>query len=64
MLLKHSLDKLNQQFDAQSVVEIHPGKDHSTLMTRELVMRIRREMVQTFLAHRAEIESPLKTESR
>lgn len=64
VLLKHSLDKLNQQFDAQSVVEIHPGKDHSTLMTRELVMRIRREMVQAFLAHRAEIESALKTESR
>lgn len=60
VLLKLSLDELNQKRDAQTVVEIHPGKDHSTLMTRDLVQRIRREMVQSFLAHRAEIEAATK----
>lgn len=61
VLLKLSLAELNQKRDAQTVVEIHPGKDHSTLMTRDLVMRIRREMVEAFLAHRAEIEAASKS---
>lgn len=46
-LLKESLASL----DSDSVVEIHAGKDHSSLMTRELRDRIRREMTDRFLAH-------------
>lgn len=45
ILLKKSLEELN----ADAVVEIHPGKDHGSLMTRELRERIRGDMVETFL---------------
>lgn len=48
ILLKQSLEELG----SDAVVEIHPGKDHGSLMTRELRERIRREMVETFLKHR------------
>jgi hypothetical protein len=44
-LLKESLEKLG----SDAVVEIHPGADHSTLMTRELRDRITREMSERFL---------------
>ncbi|WP_417386737.1 alpha/beta hydrolase-fold protein [Gimesia sp.] len=50
-LLKQTLDKL----DADAVVEIHQGKDHSSLLTRELMLRIRAEMVQAFLKYQAEM---------
>ena len=45
ILLKKSMAKLN----TDAVVEIHPGKDHGSLMTRELRNRIRSEMVEAFL---------------
>ncbi|MCH7987544.1 MAG: hypothetical protein IID46_00175 [Planctomycetes bacterium] len=45
ILLKKTMAKLN----TDAVVEIHPGKDHGSLMTRELRDRIRREMVEAFL---------------
>jgi hypothetical protein len=46
-LLKKSLESL----DSDAVVEFHPGKNHGTLMTRQLVGRIHREMVSSFLKH-------------
>jgi hypothetical protein len=46
ILLKESLERLG----SDAVVEIHPGKDHSNLITPELRNRIRQEMVQAFLA--------------
>ncbi len=46
-LLKESLASLG----GDAVIEIHPGKDHSSLMTRELRDRIRREMTTRFLSH-------------
>jgi len=51
ILLKQSLKNL----DGDAVVEIHPGKDHSTL-TRvgNLRQRIRSEMVDAFLKHHAD----------
>lgn len=52
ILLKQSLFQLG----SQSAVEIHPDKDHSTLLTRELLLRIRKEMVQAFLAYQHEIK--------
>lgn len=52
ILLKKSLDQLG----GNSVVEIHPGKNHSTLISKALLMRIRKEMVQSFLAHQSEIK--------
>ncbi len=45
-LLKASLASL----DSDAVIEIHPGKDHSNLMTRELRDRIRREITMHFLS--------------
>ncbi len=45
VLLKKSMEQLK----TDAVVEIHPGKDHGSLMTRELVTRIRSEMVDAFL---------------
>jgi len=45
VLLKDSLKKLG----SDAVVEIHPGADHSTLMTKELRARIPREMSERFL---------------
>ncbi len=45
ILLKQSLEKLN----SNAVVEIHPGKGHGSLLTRQLRARIRREMVSAFL---------------
>jgi hypothetical protein len=45
VLLKESLERLG----SDAVVEIHQGRDHSTLMTRELRSRIAREMSETFL---------------
>ncbi|WP_197453996.1 alpha/beta hydrolase-fold protein [Caulifigura coniformis] len=44
-LLKGSLEKLG----SDAVVEIHPGADHSTLMTEQLKARIPREMSERFL---------------
>jgi hypothetical protein len=44
-LLAESLKTLG----SDAVVEIHPGKDHGSLMTPELRDRIRREMAETFL---------------
>ncbi|MCA9005107.1 MAG: hypothetical protein KDA70_07510 [Planctomycetaceae bacterium] len=52
-LLKQTLEKL----DADAVVEIHQGKDHSSLLTRELMLRIRAEMVQAFLKYQAEMRA-------
>ncbi len=46
-LLKESL----QQLGSDAVVEIHPDKDHGSLMTRSLRDRIRREMTSAFLKH-------------
>ncbi len=45
VLLKEALEKLG----SDAVVEIYPGKDHGSLMTPELMARIRSEMVDTFL---------------
>jgi hypothetical protein len=44
-LLKESLSKLG----SDAVVEIHPGADHRTLMTKELKARIPREISERFL---------------
>lgn len=44
-LLKQTLQKLG----SDAVVEIHPGRDHFTLLDRPLRDRIRREMVAAFL---------------
>ncbi|MDF1744604.1 MAG: alpha/beta hydrolase-fold protein [Gimesia sp.] len=52
ILLKNSLDHLG----GHSVVEIHPGKNHSSLLSKNLLLRIRKEMVQSFLAHQSEIK--------
>lgn len=46
-LLKESLAKLG----SDAVVEIVPGKDHSTLYSPELLRRIRAEMTAEFLRH-------------
>lgn len=45
ILLKKSLEELK----SDALVEIHPGKDHGSLMTRELITRIRGQMVDAFL---------------
>ena len=45
VLLKEALERVN----SDAVVEIHAGKDHGSLMTQELRMRIRREMAERFL---------------
>jgi Putative esterase len=45
VLLKEALQRLG----SDAVVEIHPGKDHGSLLTRQLRDRIRHEMAQTFL---------------
>ncbi|MFH1302185.1 MAG: alpha/beta hydrolase-fold protein [Planctomycetota bacterium] len=55
LLLKQSLDRLNGEIAGDPVVEIFPGKNHSTLMSKDLMLRIRKEMVQSFLAHQDEI---------
>ncbi len=47
-LLKQSL----AQRGSDAVVEIHPGRDHANLMTRQLRDRIRSEMVETVLQER------------
>lgn len=44
-LLQESLQRLG----SDAVIEIHPGKDHSSLVTEALRSRIRREMAETFL---------------
>jgi S-formylglutathione hydrolase FrmB len=44
-LLKDALQRLG----SDAVIEIHPGKDHGSLLTPELRDRIRREMAETFL---------------
>ena len=44
-LLKESLETLSDD----PVVEMHPGKDHGSLMTRQLLDRIRSEMVDSYL---------------
>lgn len=45
-LLKESLERLG----SDAVVEIHPGKDHGTVLTRELRERMNREMAEAYLA--------------
>lgn len=45
VLLKESLQRLG----SDAVVEIHPGKDHGSLLTPELIGRIRREMAEAYL---------------
>ena len=45
ILLKKSLDRL----PLHATVEIHPGKNHGSLMTRKLRERILKGMVETFL---------------
>ncbi len=52
ILLKKSLDQLSDQ----TVVEIFPGKNHSSLLSKDLLLRIRKEMVQSFLKHQSEIK--------
>ncbi len=49
ILLKESLSKLG----SDAIVEIHPGKDHGSVLTQELRDRIRREMSEAFLKHHA-----------
>lgn len=44
-LLQESLQTLG----SDAVVELHPGKDHGTLLTPELRDRLRREMAETYL---------------
>lgn len=44
-LLKESLEKLG----SDAVVEMFPGKDHGSLMTRELLTRMRGEIVEAYL---------------
>ena len=44
ILLKETLAKLG----SDAVVEIFPGKDHSTLMTLEMRQRIAKEMADTY----------------
>jgi hypothetical protein len=44
ILLKESLDRLG----SDAVVEIFPGKDHGSLMTRELRQRIAKEMAESY----------------
>ncbi|MEO1998968.1 MAG: hypothetical protein ABGZ17_27285, partial [Planctomycetaceae bacterium] len=53
-LLKQSLAELK----SDAVVEMHPGKDHGSLMTAQLRNRMRREMVDVFLSHFPEGGSP------
>jgi hypothetical protein len=43
--LKEALAKLSED----PVIEIHPGKDHGSIMTQKLRDRIRKEMVDAFL---------------
>lgn len=50
ILLKQSLAKLG----SDAVVEIHPGKNHGSVMTPELRNRIRREMTVKFLKSHAD----------
>lgn len=57
VLLKQTLDRLNGNIAGDMVVEIHPGKSHSSLLTNELMLRFRKEMVQSFLAHQTEINA-------
>jgi hypothetical protein len=45
VLLKESLAKL----ESDAVVEIHAGRDHGSLLSRELLVRIRTEMAESFL---------------
>ncbi len=46
ILLKESMEKLG----SEAVVEIHPDRDHGSLMTAELRSRIRSEIVSAFLS--------------
>lgn len=47
VLLKKSLERLH----SDAVVEIHPGKDHGSLLSGALLRRMRAEMVDAFLQH-------------
>lgn len=53
-LLKESLARLG----SDAVVELVPGKDHSTLLSSELTLRIRAEMVRAHLAQTAAGAAP------
>ncbi len=46
-LLQESL----KQLGSDAVVEIHPDKDHRTLLTEELQSRMRQQMIDAFLKH-------------
>ena len=52
VLLQESLARLG----SDAVVEIHQGKDHSTLMSPELVARIQREMAEAWARETASVE--------
>jgi S-formylglutathione hydrolase FrmB len=49
--LKESLARLG----SDAVVELHAGKDHSTLLSPELVSRIEREMAESWLRSEAKV---------
>lgn len=38
-----------KELGSDAVVELHPGKDHGSLMTQDLRNRLRREMAETYL---------------
>lgn len=52
-LLKKSLEGLG----SDAVVEMHPGKDHGTIMTRELLQSIHDDVVAMFEAGKAHAEA-------
>ena len=47
-----------KELASDAVVEIHPGKDHGSLMTRRLLDRIRAEMVAAFLGQHPKYNRP------
>ena len=57
--LKETLARLN----SDAVVEIHPGKNHFTLLNRELRDRIRREMATEFLKRHPDKRGPPRAQA-
>lgn len=53
-LVGETLKKLG----SDAVVEMHPGKDHGSLLTPELRQRIRTEMAETFLRGEQQLSEP------
>lgn len=45
MLLKKSMEELK----SDAVIEIHPGRDHSNILSQQFIMRIRSEMANKYL---------------